>query len=437
MHIKPLKTLLIVLLFLPLATFAQKQGGEYYSGYIVNNSGDTIPGQLLKSNQYLRPETIVFTLNGEPQQFNQFDIRAFYIDELDLLFESHTITKNQDSNTLSPIEGELTGTELKDKHFLLTIAKTETAGIYAYLEENGMERLYYRTGQQIEELLIFRTLTYENGVQIPQEKTRFRIQLLGFFIGCDNLQKKINSTLYNRNSLKSVFLSYAKCKGEKVIYKPKISRLILNFGASVGAGTFISADQSETNFVGLGAENARIANSSHQGGGWFEAGLAMRARLTRNSLVALKGELKFRSLNIETAWQRPIPVQNILSKVIYNYDNTNLMFNFLVNLNFVQWENGHLYFEGGISLVESLSQKAKLSSGIFVGGDEFTFTDTTTDDIVILDNDIEFIMGLGVEINNLSFSLRYSFNAGANINDQTRIAMSHSSFSLNALYNFR
>ncbi|GEM_PF-5178219 len=431
------KILITLLFFFPLIAFAQKDEGRYYTGYIVNNSGDTIPGQLLKDTQYLRPEIISFRWNGEFQQFGQYDIRAFYIEELDLLFESHTITKNQDSNTLTPIEGELSGTELKDRHFLLTIARTRQAGVYAFLEENGQERLYYRNGDKIEELLVFKTVTYEGGVKIPQEKKRFRIQLLGYLIGCDNLQKKINSTRYNRKGIQNLFLDFAKCSGEEVIYKPKESRLVLNIGASIGAGIIMSADQSKTNFLGFGAEHARIANASHEGGDWFEAGLAVKASLTRNSRIALKAELKFRSLNIETVWQRPIPVRDILSKVIYNYDNTNLMFNFLVNVNFAQWEKGLFFFEGGLSLVESLSQKAELSSGIFVQGDEFTFTNMTSDDFIIIDNDVEIILGLGAEINRLAFSLRYSFNSGANINDLTGLAMSHSSISLNTTYNFK
>ncbi len=427
------KILITLLFFFPLIAFAQKDEGRYYTGYIVNNSGDTIPGQLLKDTQYLRPEIISFRWNGEFQQFGQYDIRAFYIEELDLLFESHTITKNQDSNTLTPIEGELSGTELKDRHFLLTIARTRQAGVYAFLEENGQERLYYRNGDKIEELLVFKTVTYEGGVKIPQEKKRFRIQLLGYLIGCDNLQKKINSTRYNRKGLENLFLDYARCTGSEVVYRPKSSGVILSLGASIGVGTIVSTDQSKTV---LGVGNSLMANAIHEGGGWFEGGLVLKAQPSRNSRFVYKGELKVRSQSIETVWSRPVPVTNLLSKVFYNYKNTNVMLNLLTDVQLTRWNGGLLFFEGGISLAKSLSGSTEISNGVFVGGSEFVFTDEKSD-MSILQSDLAFIAGVGVNIRKLAVSIRYMRNLGDSIDEETGTAMTHGSLALNLAYMFK
>lgn len=430
------KTLITLLFFFPLIVFAQKDEGRYYTGYIVNNSGDTIPGQLLKDTQYLRPEIISFRWNGEFQQFGQYDIRAFYIEELDLLFESHTITKNQDSNTETPIEGDISGKTATDKHFLLTLAKSQQEGVYSFRDDSGRLRLYFKSGNKIEELLVFRTYTFEGGVRIPQEKNRFRIQLLGLMIACTNLQKEINEALYSENSLKSLFIEYTKCTGGELIYTPRVSRIVFSFGITVGLGSVVSTDQSRGNILGLGIENARIRQTTHEGGNWFEFGLALRAKSSRDSRIAYKGELKFRQQSLKTVWNRPIPVSNIVSRAIYTYDNTNVMLNFLFDLNLLERENLLVFAEGGISLATSLSQKMEISEGVFNGTD-YTFTEMNSDDHLILDSDLSFIVGFGVQLKRTAFSLRYSQNFGGNLNEENGVAMKHGSLSLNAVYNFR
>lgn len=428
-----LQTLIIALFLISPALSAQKPVDGYYTGYVVNAQNDTIQGRILDDGNYVSPEKVTFQANGSDEEYSPTDILAFYINELDFLFESHTIDKNQDSNTLTPMD-ELSGEVIRDRNFLFTIAKTKEYGLYSYFEKSGQERLYYHNGQKIEELLVFKSYTFENGVKIPQQKNRFRIQLLGFFIGCDNLKKKINSAGYNRKALRDLFISYTKCMGDEVTYVPKGSALVFSLGASVGFGTVLSADQSRTVLLG---GNSLIARAVHEGGSWFEAGLVLRASLSRNSRVGYKGELKFRSQNIETVWTRTLLVENVLGKVIYNYKNTGAVLNLLGDVSLSRWNSGFLFFEGGVSFSQSLSASVEMSNGVFVGGDQFTFTDETSDDISILDSEIGLILGFGAQIDKFVFSVRYARNLGDNIDKETGIGMTHSSLSLNAIYNFK
>lgn len=430
------KLLTLLVLFIPLSVFAQQPVDGYYTGYIVNIENDTIRGKILDEDDYLSVDKITLNTSGTDKDYTPIDIRAFYINELDLLFESHTITKNQDSNTLYPMEGEPSGVLVTDKHFLLALAKTQEEAVYSYQEASGQLRLYFRNSKKIEELLVFRNYSYEGGVRIPQEKNRFRIQLLGFLIGCDNLQKSINGALYSENSLKALFISYAKCMGTELTYVPKTSRTVFTLGASVGFGTVISTNQSRTVIFGNGIENARMRQSGHEGGSWFEAGLALRGRSTRNSKLAYKAELKFRQQDLKTVWDRPIPVSNVVSRVIYTFTNTNVMLNFLADLNVSRWDTGLLFAEAGISVIKSISQKAEMSSGVF-DGTGYTFTDMNSDEFMVLDSDLSFILGFGAKLNHMVFSLRYSQNFGGNLNEENGIAIAHSSLSLNATYNFK
>lgn len=425
------RILLSALLLIPAITFSQEIDDQYYTGYIVENSGDTIPGRLLRKNKYLNPQEVSFNVNGSDQQFTQDDILAFYINELDLLFESYTITKNQDSNTKIPVDGGVEGGVEKGKHFLLTIAKTKEYGFYSFLDKGGVNRLYYRSDNKLHELLLLKRYTYTEDIRRVDERKTYVRQLLRFLIDCPAIKEKINAASYSSKSLGNILLAYAKCKGDEVTYQPQKKQQDVDFGFTLGIGRVTVADPGES--AKGGASNNRISSSQFEKGNWFELGLAIRVKPKRDERFVYRGELKIRTQNAETSWSRDVPVTNLVTEASYNFKNTHLSFHFLTNANLSRWENGAFFFEGGIYLAHSLAGKIEIINGRTLPSGELSFRDDSLD-INIRKRDIGITAGFGLEINEFAASLRYNVSIGDEASEERSITLRVTAISLNFTY---
>jgi hypothetical protein len=411
----------------------QQTEGGYYTGYIVDAQGDTIQGRIVRESNYINPEKIEFNANGSDQEYTALNAQAFYINDLDLLFESYTIDKNADNNTFSPIAGEYTNKTSRGRHFLLTIAKTSDYGFYAFTDEDGRERLYFRQGETQNELLNLRKYVYEGDVQLTEEKKRYRIQLLGFLIGCDGLNRSINTAGYDRGSMLGLLVRYAKCKGDEVLFRPGKKQIVIKYGIAAGIGSVISSESNSIN--NLSAGQSRRGNAEHVAGSFFEFGLAARIGAIRDSRFAYKAELKFKSQTIETIWNRPIPVNNILSRETYTYNNTYASVAVLGNVNLLRWDKGVIFLELGAYLGTSLSGDVEISTGVYQGNDQYTFTDSTTD-TGARETDTGVIVGLGAEIGRLAVSFRYNSSIADETQPDLDLSLKMSGASLNLIYLF-
>ncbi len=423
----------LMLLLVVTGAMAQETEDGYYTGYIVRSAGDTLRGRLLKDNNYLSPEAITFNANGTDQEYTPNNILSFYINELDLLFDSNTISKNKDSNTLVPISGEYTNETETARHFVLVVAKTAEYGIFSFLEKSGVERLYFKQGDKIDELLYYKRYVFPDGTQMLEEKARYRIQLLGLMIGCDGLKPMIDKVGYNTTALRSVLRKYATCRNDEITYQPRKDRIVAKLGLSLGIGTVTSADPSAT--TGISERNNRFLNSVDEGGGWFEFGLALKVRSRRDSRFTYKAELKLVSRKVKAQWNRPVPVQSVLSRINYEINNTYMRINLLANAHLAQWDNSAVFFEFGGYWGTSVSGSVEMANGVFNGGENYSFTNQTLDDPII-DNEAGFVVGIGGEIDQFGVSLRYYRALGENIDVDTQMALRAAGFALNVVYYF-
>ncbi len=425
------KILLSVLFLIPAMIIAQGKNDRYYTGYIVDNSGDTISGRHLRKNKYLNPQSISFNANGSEQLLTQNDIRAFYIKELDLLFESHTITKNQDSNTKLPVEmGEEKGAE-RGKHFLLTVAKTKDYGFYSFLDKGRVNRLYYRYENELHELLLLRKYIYIDDIRRVDERKQYVRQLLRFLIDCPDIGERVSSAQYNSKSLANILSAYAKCKGDKITYQPEKKLQDTDFGLTLGVGKVIVGDPGES--AKGGASNNRLAASQFEKGNWFELGLAIRVKPKRDDRFVYRGEFKVRTQNTETSWYRDIPVTNLVTEASYNFKNTHLSFHFLTNVNISIWHNGAFFFEGGLYFAHSLAGRVEIINGRTRLNGELQFRDDSLE-INIRKRDIGFTAGLGFEVDKFAAALRYNTSVGDEASEERSITLRVVAISLNFTY---
>lgn len=426
-------TLIISICLLPLTIFGQQTQDGYYSGYIVNAQGDTIQGRIVRENNYINPESIEFNTNGSDQEYTAFNAQAFYVNDLDLLFESYTIDKNVDNNTLSPVAGEYTNKTSRGRHFLLTIAKTSDYGFYAFTDDDGRERLYFRQGETQNELLNLRKFVYEGGVQLTEEKRRYQIQLLGFLIGCDGMNRSINTGAYSRKAMFKLFKEYAKCKGDRITFEPGKKQFTVQFGLTVGLGTVISSN-SRTAVTTL-PDQVRRGLAEHEGGNWFEFGLATRIGSNRDSRITYRAELKVKNETVETIWNRPNPVNNILSQEIYTYHNTFASLALMGDINLKSWDQRGLFLELGVYYGTSISGDFETSSGVYQGNGQYVYTNSDSD-TAVREKDFGFIIGFGIETGRFAAVLRYNNSIADDEQKDTDLALQVSGASLNLFYLF-
>jgi len=424
------RCILTVLFIIPSFAFAQEEGSDFYTGYIVNSEGDTISGQVLKKNKYINPETVFFRDVGEWVEYSKQDIRAFYIAELDLLFESHKISINKNSNQKDPIEDELNGEIETGRYFVLTLASAQSYGVYSFFDEEGTNRLYFRSGDQLEELLIFKTYVSQDGRRYIRRNERYKVQLLGLMIDCPAMKNQVEATNYSSKSIAALLKTYAACKGDVLTYQSAKKKRKVSLGLMAGIGTVVKADASRT--VDAGVINRTIANSELDQGRWFEFGLAIQIEPQRDKRFTYRGELKLRTQNVETKYSGPRET-NRVAEATYNFKNTHLLLHILMNFNLAQWEKGNLFVEGGAYIGSALSGSIDWEQGTSQFNGDLVFREGTFD-IVVQQTVIGASVGLGVQMNRFTASARYNTSLADEASDERVIVLTVGTVTLNLSY---
>lgn len=214
-----LRISLILLFFTLLFGFELLAQSNYVKGYIVSIEKDTIHGEIDDKQWDVAPLGIYFKSKAGVQYLTAKDLYAFYVG--DNLYERHIVTVDKSAVSLKDlINGTNRGDEITtDTIFLQVILKSEYS-LY-YFKDSNIKKHYYFQHQdnQPQELILRKYLTKSDRDNIVKYDKIYIGQLKNFFADCPEMQKKISSSSFTRQSLLSLFVAYNECKSREIIYK--------------------------------------------------------------------------------------------------------------------------------------------------------------------------------------------------------------------------
>lgn len=179
------------------------------SGYIIVNN-DTLSGSVVYDKAQYTPSYI----NFNDRDYSPADIKGYGYDFY------HYISQKINGNDI----------------FLKTIVNGNT-GLYSYYSSTeGLMYVLKVNGEY--HPLDNQTSTYTSeGKTYEKKSIRYKGQLNYHLNDCPEIADKISRVGYNKNDLKNVIISYAKCRNEDFkYYNPKVDLLSLSFGIYAGYG---------------------------------------------------------------------------------------------------------------------------------------------------------------------------------------------------------
>ena len=224
----PLKSLSLTICFLFLAHLSWTQEASS-PGYIVNIDGDTVKGNVTYQARLRTLSLFQFQPQGsnEVSSYTAKDIPAFGYDNKNYLSAILNIENSFSRKTSKP--RMITDTVFVE---LLTIG---VPALGLYRDEKDVEN-YFTIKENKVQLLVYRVFeeTDADGKMMQVVQNMYRDQLKAHFNGCATINKKIQKTAYNYNSLVKLFNSYYTCSGVATVQQGTKEKNPVRFGVLAG-----------------------------------------------------------------------------------------------------------------------------------------------------------------------------------------------------------
>jgi hypothetical protein len=230
-------------LSLLLITFAAANGAfsqeNFASGYIVQNTGDTIHGLIDYRNWRLNPQKIEFKTNSESEKrvYKPLEIASFQVGGE--LYESGIVDTEITPITNKPVlEPELK--IVVDTAFVHVLYRGEKS-LYYYITSEGRKNFYIRHGDDPAfDLLVYKI--YLNRLEdkdVISSNRRYLGQLTLYLSECSTIQKALANTSYDEYSLMELFMYYYGCNPSVISHRSNLGAVQeltwkKEFGASLG-----------------------------------------------------------------------------------------------------------------------------------------------------------------------------------------------------------
>lgn len=257
-----MKKLLFTTMFTVISCISLKAQKEFMSGYIVNNTGDTIRGQIDNQKWATSPLKITFKNNNHEVKYELKDIQSFVInDQVTYVRKAITldITPHQFGSLLDSYDRIVVDTTL----FLKQLVKGRL-NLY-YLQDNNQKKHFFveKLNEPIKELIDHHFLKTINNNTYNVHHDIYNNQLYELCEDCSDNSGKVFKYLYRDADLIPLVIKYNIYFGDnKPVEVSKKEKFKTTLYAQASIGTFgYSIDNSANQFnkAGLTAGSLGLA----------------------------------------------------------------------------------------------------------------------------------------------------------------------------------
>jgi len=223
----------VFVIFLIASSLQLVAQGNYQTGIIVTNSGDTLDGLIEYKRWDRSPGRISFKTSSESKVYAPLDIKAFMV-------ANETYVSAIVDVDISPFKiGELDGVSQpifsKDTVFLQSLIEGERSLLYLK-DESGKNHFYiYDEGSYVSLVYKQYTIVTKTSSKALKENTAYKGVLALYLKDVPDMQRKLANTRYNTPSLTKLFEYYYEQSSSAMKYSNKRQEGRFEFGISTGA----------------------------------------------------------------------------------------------------------------------------------------------------------------------------------------------------------
>jgi len=202
-------------------------------GYIITLKGDTIKGLINYKNWERSPERISF-INQQTKEsylFNSLQIKEFQVK--DEIYVGTAVDAEVSVTYANGIDNSSSLNIASVPAFLQTLVRGPKS-LYSFVNRNGKQQFYIKKDSVYELLMYNKYQTVNNQVNVIAENKMYYGQLSLYLQDCPGISRKLETTEYNSQSLKSLFLYYYESKNEAITFNKEIEKVKVDFVALAG-----------------------------------------------------------------------------------------------------------------------------------------------------------------------------------------------------------
>jgi hypothetical protein len=400
--IKMKKTYQITLFFLLFFTYFAQSQGNYQSGYLLSNSGDTLRGLIDYNKWENNPEVILFKKsNDDPQQkFNPLSIKGFGVDAA--AYQSAIVQTRIWKLNSSNLSYEKNFETKLDTVFLEALIKG-TKGLYLLKKTNLSDQFYIKEGDKFD-LLIFHTfLKKQNDKDIVTENNKYVGQLSFYLQDCANIQSELKGLKYAKSSLEKLFLNYYKCTQSKAFFQNTADKIERKIGILAGLTASTVDFKSEfKDYIYLAKANFSTSVRLTLGAYW-EIDI-----FRKNKRWTLPVEVMLTSYGITGKFDNiinPEYYQKYDSKLSLTYLKANTQLRYIIPI-----KKSSIFLNSGLSVGYVIASRGTLSSYNYTYGREDNYKDPLFKDSRSFE--LGFLAGLGFKKGRFTYEIRNEIGNG-------------------------
>ncbi|MEM6967566.1 MAG: outer membrane beta-barrel protein, partial [Bacteroidota bacterium] len=414
LYFKILIAALLLLVSLPI--FSQD---NFLQGTIIKQSGEELSGLINYKNWERNPKKIAFkqTAKGAVEQYTPKEIKQFEVSDELYVGVNVEVEVSSDKIKNMTTDYELM---LESKDVFLQIMIQGKRSLYRYVDSNGKNLFYIQEDGTYQLLGHKRYRKLRGGNKTIVENKTYVSQLSKYLGGCPSVQRKLSKTKYNRKDLEKLFLFYHDCTSEDILFQKKNEKIRVNFGLTVGAAsTHLLIKDNSFAFYYLTQPDID-PSSSIVGGVSMDIYTPRQFRKWSAHLELLYASHDYQARYEDTDSFSDYRFEDVELKLSY------LKFNKLVRYNQPVGKRTKLHIEAGISSGFLLRHSFSRSIERKLGNNPVEMFDANVFDADNNPRNYEFggLMGLGVQWNKFSTTLRYELTTGFspynNLEDSTR-----------------
>lgn len=307
---------------------------NYTTGFIVNNSGDTLKGLIDNRSWRKNPESIQFKTNAESPtiSYSPIDIRAFAIDG-GSYYESRTLDIDHTPYRLNDLAYNDAPVIRRETVFLQVLIKNNLSLFYLYDADAKTHFFVEKKGITIQELVLKRVLKNEGGKLFLQELDEYKGQLIKFITDCSELQSQLSALAFNTKALTKFVMDYNACSTEQnpSNYVQRSEKFQLQLGILAGY-SFTKPKFISDSYIGLTNSDFEVSSDPYFGialnivppwnrrrWGLYNE-FAYRAYSSQGSYIENKGE------GLQTSFDNEFELSYIRFNTFLRYQMTDLKF---------------------------------------------------------------------------------------------------------------
>tara|TARA_B100000949_G_scaffold214142_1_gene209458 strand:+ start:12250 stop:13515 length:1266 start_codon:yes stop_codon:yes gene_type:complete len=368
--------------------------GNYFPGYVIKKSTDTLYGYIDYRNWDQNPDKINFKTNTEsnPISFNPIDIIEFKVDGE--LYVSGIIKTEVSPTQTNRLNYNPRMNTKVDTTFLQTLFRGEKS-LYYYKKYDGGRNFYIKENSGFKLLTYKRYLKQQDGKDVVTENRNYLGQLSLYLNDCETINSKLENTSYKQKSLIKLFEYYYECSQSDVSFQKELEKIHVETGILAGA-SLTSLKFSDALPYLVEADYNESIN--------FSAGIFFDFILPRN-----QGRWSINNEVLYTTYEVNGSYEEYQNENFYSLTTTEFEYTYLKINNLVRFKNpiGHLslFFNGGISNGFVINEKNyKKEVSVFYPEErvveELALNDTRK-------HELGFLIGTGLKYNRYSLEVRY------------------------------